>query len=60
MFGGAKEQKVVFFESDWFDLVNGTKGIVLSRQESYVCTSSAADVLPKLSSRKHETLVSGV
>jgi hypothetical protein len=25
MFGGAKELRVVFFQCDWFDLVNGTR-----------------------------------
>jgi hypothetical protein len=37
-FGGTKEQKVVFFECDWFDLVNGTRvdnfGMVEVKQES--------------------------
>jgi hypothetical protein len=38
MFGGNKEQKVVFFECDWFDPVNGTKvddfGMVRVKHES--------------------------
>jgi hypothetical protein len=69
--GGTEELKFVFFECDWFDLVNGTRvddfGMVevkhksrYSKQQTFVCTSSATGVLPKLSSRKHETLVGGV
>jgi hypothetical protein len=38
MFGGAKELKVVFFQCDWFDPVNGTRvddfGIVEVKHES--------------------------
>jgi hypothetical protein len=37
-FGGNKELKIVFFEYDWFDLVNGTKvddfGMVEVKHES--------------------------
>jgi hypothetical protein len=38
-FGGVKELKVVFFECDWFDLVNGTKvddfDMVVVKYKSY-------------------------
>jgi hypothetical protein len=38
MFGGAKELKVVFFEYDWFDPVNGPRvddfGMVEEKQKS--------------------------
>jgi hypothetical protein len=38
-FGGAKELKVVFFEYDWFDPVNGTRvddfGMVEMKHESH-------------------------
>jgi hypothetical protein len=65
-FSGTKELKVVFFECDWFDPVNGIKvddfGMVevkraLFRQQTFVYTSSVVGVLPKLFSRKHDKLV---
>jgi hypothetical protein len=44
IFGGNKELKVVFFECDWFDLVNGTRvhdfGMVEVKHESrYSCNN---------------------
>jgi hypothetical protein len=44
MFGGTKELKVVFFECDWFDPVNGTRvnnfGMVEVKHEShYLCNN---------------------
>jgi hypothetical protein len=43
-FGGTKELKVVFFECDWFDLVNDTRvdnfGMVMVKHESrYSCNN---------------------
>jgi hypothetical protein len=62
MFSGAKKLKVVFFQCDWFDPINDTrvekfsmvevKYEVLFRERSFVCTSYATGVLPKLSSPK--------
>jgi hypothetical protein len=43
-FGGAKEMKVVFFQCDWFDPINGTRvddfGMVEVKHESHYSGSN--------------------